>query len=180
MLLWMVFTLISWESALSLACFSGDEELVKYLLNYVTQIDRSPDIKCKSAIHWICQSHSLNIVREVLKHNIDVNRFDDKGQPGPFYLLDRTSEEVTIDILELLVQYGYDINNVYRYHQQQKSLLCHFLSGIKPVYRIIEWLLQHGADPSIPFYTNNHKKLNAYDIAKKKPLMKSLLDKYVK
>ncbi|OHT00708.1 hypothetical protein TRFO_32527 [Tritrichomonas foetus] len=157
------------------------EEFIKYLLDKISEVDLKPNERMKSAVHWICQSHSKRIVQMVLEKGIDVNRFDEKGQPGPYYLIDTTPDNEAIEILDLLVKYGYDLNGVCQYGCGL-TILGQYLCSIKSCLPVIEWLLAHGADPFTPFTGTDKKAKNAYEMAQKssKRQIRALFEKYVK
>ena len=99
-----------YQTALSLACFTNQENIVKLLCNHIDIVDIDPNLKQKAAVHWICESKNPEIVRMVLAKGIDVNRRDQSGHSGPFYLCDAPNEDCTIDILEQLLHAGLDVN----------------------------------------------------------------------
>ena len=114
----------------------------------------------------------------ILEKGIDVNRFDEKGRPGTYFLVDsvKVPPKSIIEILDLLVQYGYDLN-LFSTNPPGMTILAYFLQSIEiddGVMSIIEWLLQNGADPKIVF--KNGKR--PIDMTRK-PKLKKLLEKYI-
>lgn len=118
-------------------------------------------------------SHSKAIAEMILRRGIDVNRFDDKGYPGPFYLVDSVPTKVAIEILDLLVENGYKINS-FSMNPPGMTILGYFLQGIQRDPVVIEWLLQHGADPTIKC-ANGKRPI---DLTKKRDII-NLLNKYI-
>lgn len=176
-----LYIFFKWKCALSTACFNhvdGKVEFVRYLLSKISEIDIPSLEQKEAAVHWICRSKSPEIVKMVLERGIDVNRFDEKGRPGPYHLVDssKVPYQSIIEILDLLHQYGYDLNKFSR-NPPGETILAHFLRSIEindGVMSIIEWLLEHGASPTIKFQDGKRP----IDIVKR-PKLKSLLEKYI-
>ncbi|OHT04692.1 ankyrin repeat-containing protein [Tritrichomonas foetus] len=169
-----------YESALSLACkaqINGKEEVVKLLLENINKVDLDRSIESPSAVHWICESRSPVICKLVLEKGIDVNRFDQNGCSGPQRLTDCRDEDVVIEILQLLIAFGYDMNLVSK-NDNSKPILVHFCQSIVPSLRVIDWMLQNGADPYLPFKEHNLEK-TPFDIARNKFKLRPIFMKYV-
>ena len=110
----------------------------------MTSVDLPSDYQSSGAVHWICTSCNPEIARIILsKGGVDVNRLDQEGHMGPFYMLDIGEEDDNIEVLELLLQYGLEIN---KKTPKTASILGEFVSSITKPLKIIEWLLAHGAD----------------------------------
>lgn len=136
------------QTALSLACFQGQTEIVRLICQKLDNIDLPPTIKSKAAVHWLCESKSPEIARIILEKEIDVNRVDKDGHLGPFYLLDVAESDVLIEILELLVNAGLKIDSVA--NPTMNTLLGDYVTGIKKQYEVIDWLLSQGANIDAP------------------------------
>ena len=151
------------QTALTLACFQSFPETVKYLCSKMNHIDIHPSLREKALVHWICSSKNPQIVRTVLEKDINVNRLDRDGYPGPHYLVDLTSEPVAIDILTQLCDHGLDLNIKCTSVEgkEQNSILADFILGIKKPYKVIQWLLENGADPEAKIPTQN-KTIKTY------------------
>ena len=108
----------------------------------MSNIELPPNLQCKSAVHWICISCKPEIARIILAKGIDVNRLDHDGHMGPFYMLDVGDEDEVIEVFELLLQAGLDIN---KKTKTTSSILGEFVTSITKPLKIIEWLLAHGA-----------------------------------
>lgn len=138
------------ECALQLACFQKQTEVVKILCDALTVIEPDPDKSDKSAVHWACSSHDAEIVKIILDKGIDVNRLDKLGHSGPFYMLDVGEDDEVIKILELLIEYNFNVNIQGKNENggMANTILGDFVSSITKPCKVIEWLLQHGADPT--------------------------------
>lgn len=134
-------------------------------------IDIPPEWQYKAAVHWACSSCNPEITRIILSHGIDVNRLDQDGHMGPFYMLDIGNQENTIEVLELLLQAGLDIN---KKTPNSSSILSDYVSSITKPLKIIEWLLAHGA--------NMNEKMNngltIYEFMCRSRDLKALADRY--
>ena len=134
------------KTALSFACFQSNEEAVRLLTNVLIDVDIPSTIQSSGAVHWACQSHNYNIAELIITKGINVNRLDENKKAAHFYLLDVGEEKENLRILQLLMQYGYNIN----YHPPDgNTILGDFLTSIKKSYKIIEYLLQMGADTNV-------------------------------
>ena len=67
------------QSALSLACYYSNVEYVKEIPSYLVDVDLLSCIKGQGAVHWICQSKSLEIARKLLGKGVDINRIDENA-----------------------------------------------------------------------------------------------------
>ena len=172
------------KTALSLACMQGNYEAVRMIADALTDVDIPETIKARSAVHWICQSHDPRIAKIILSKGINANRLDDLGYPGPFHMIDACKEEESIEMLELLYSYGFNVN----IHSNGKnSILGEYLTAIKKQYNVIEWLILKGADTSYTFprpRISNRKPQTYADFMKQSAMfdneMKVLVDKYLK
>ena len=142
------------KTALSYACLNGNIEAAIMIANVLVDPDIPSNIAAPSAVHWICQAHDPKLAEIVLSKGINVNRLDDLNCTGPSKMLDLGDEDEIIQMLELLLKHGFDIN---KHAQGKNTILGDFLLAIKKRYKIIEWLLLHGADTSCPIGTNKLK-----------------------
>lgn len=147
------------ETALSLACFVGHRLTVKYLCDHMTKVDIDPSFRTKAAVHWVCQSKDPEIVKMVLAKNINVNRLDQDGHTGLFYLLDLTDEDNTIKIIELLYNAGLDLNIQGKSvtGAEVNSILGDFVSSIHRPTKVIGYLLQNGARADAKLISQNKR-----------------------
>jgi ankyrin repeat protein len=137
-----------WEIAL--ACFLREEKIVEMLLAKCAQIDPISETSCEGGVHWLCHSHSPKIAKMMLEKGIDVSRVDGKGHVGPRFLVDTAGEDEAIEILQMLVSYGWDIDqpDVIDGEREQRTstLLGAYVDGITKPVKVIRWLIEHGAD----------------------------------
>lgn len=154
----------TYETALSLACLQSYRKTVKYLCDRMKNVDIDPSIRKRAAVHWICQSKDPEIAKFILAKGIDVNRLDEDGNPGPYYLMDLTDADTTIQILELLCENGFDINIQGKSvdGKEANTVLGDFVASIHRPKKVIEWLLEHGAD------------MNANMVASKKSIIETV------
>ena len=133
-------------SALFLACYHGEGwlDIVELLASRVTKIDLDPHLKKKAAIHWACQSQCPEIVELLLRKGIDVNRLDEKGKTGLYYLLDTSQsfpEEKLIRVMEIMLEHGLSLTG------PNLSIIVDFIKAITKQPRVIGWLFAHGVPP---------------------------------
>ena len=136
------------QTALSIACFQGQKEVVKLICSHLENIDLPPEIHAKAAVHWLCQSKDPEIAEIMLAKNIDVNRVDNDGHIGPHYLLDVVEPSVHIKILQLLVDAGLNID--YVSNPNMNTLLGDYVMSIQKQFEVMDWLLEHGASIDAP------------------------------
>ena len=143
------------------------EKLIRFLLSKISEVDIPENEIGVSAVHWLCNSHSPAVAQMFLERGINPNRYDNEGRPGPFYLVDSCSNnQDAIAILDLLVKYGYDLNE---HPANGIPILAHYLNSIsiRNCVDIVEWLVSHGANPHLKFiYQKN--TTSCYELAKKK------------
>ncbi|KAH0786835.1 ankyrin repeat protein [Histomonas meleagridis] len=136
------------KSALFLACFQRSVETVRLLCEKMQVVDLDPNQNGMGLIHYACMSNNPEIIRIVLTKNINVNRFDKDGKLGPTNLVYCPDEKVVIQIMEMLVEKGFNLNKVATFGgKPTESLLMTFVSTIKKMYTVIDWMLTNGADP---------------------------------
>jgi ankyrin repeat protein len=133
-----------YESALFLACFYGEFELIEYIADRTSQLDLDFSIQAKAAIHWACESKSPDVVRMLLRKGIDVNRLDSKGRTGLYYVTDACSEDVVLQIIDIMVKSGLEVS-------RNPSIIVDFVMAIRKPYRVIDYLFQLGTDPGVMF-----------------------------
>ena len=151
------------DTALSIACFFGMQDLKTYqlLCQYSKNLDLPPSMHCGSAVHWICQTSNPDIVRIFLQYPIDVNRTNEKEQFGPELLQDPSKdqpsiEDKNIEIMEMLVQHNFDINN-----KKSNGIPWYdkFLGMINLPLKQIAWCLKHGVDIDTPTSSKEGKTI---------------------
>jgi ankyrin repeat protein len=122
------------ETALSLACAQKEVGVVRLLCQKMTTLDPGinkhvPDIS--GPVHYICKAKNVEIAKIVLERaqSFDVNRLDEQGRPGPCHLIDGTNPKDTVEILDALVQAGFDVNLKCR---DSEIIIQKFIRGIAP------------------------------------------------
>ena len=139
-------------TALALNCFTiCDVNVTKMICDRMNDIDIPPTIHGIAAVHWLCMSKNPEIASIMLKKGIDVNRFDHEGKPGPFYLIDITTDDIALQIMELLYKYGYILD--LRYSEKHNTILGGFINAIATYPKVIDWLISNGASIDLPFYS---------------------------
>lgn len=172
-----------YESALSICCKSNiknKEEIARLIIEKSMSLDIDEKVQAAGAVHWICESKSPAICKAVLEKGIkNINRFDQKGLPGPCRLLDAKDEKVVIEILSILLSYGYDLNGICPTVPTAKPLLAHFCRAIFPSVSVIEWLIKNGADPYLQFQDDDGTVKTTMSIAKNKRKLIPVFAKFV-
>lgn len=92
--------------ALNGYCINYD--IVKFILKYATVYDIEAQDQM-SAVHFICKGMNAKIAKEILSHNIDVNKFDEYGNPGPYYFFNKNPDQA-VKILDMLYERGFNVN----------------------------------------------------------------------
>lgn len=126
-----------YETALSIACLWNNYDIVRILLDNMSEIDLPPQLQVKAAVHWMCQSGNPKICRLMLDRGIDVNRLDQEGRPGLFYLTTNVKEDV-LAILNMMYQHRMIID------QKENNPITKFTSSIGNYSYAIEWFITHG------------------------------------
>jgi hypothetical protein len=143
------------ETALSLACAQKEIGVVRLLCQKMTNLDPGinkhvPDVT--GPVHYICKAKNVEIAKIVLERaqSFDVNRLDEQGRPGPCHLIDGTNPKDAIEILDALVQAGFDVN---LHCRDTETIIQKFIRGIAPNLNapIVKWLMAHGADLRVRF-----------------------------
>lgn len=160
------------KTAMYRACFYSSVDAVRILAEAMYDVDIPSKTRAQAAVHWICQSKSIEIAKILCAKGIDVNRVDQDGNTGPFYIIDMDiPQEQTIGILQILLDHGLDIN----FHEKGKlTILGYFLTSINTTKnaKIIDFLLQNGADPNAEVFasgymSNSNTKMTCKDKLRK-------------
>lgn len=130
------------KSALFYACDMAQERSVKALLSKMSIMDPPGRDRCDGTIHAVCQGHNVNIARMVLERGIDVNKLNRDGFDGAKCLVDRASSKEAIEIMTLMLKYGWKMNN----EEAKANILALYMNGIAKDMEVIKWLIQNGAD----------------------------------
>lgn len=138
------------KTAMSLACFYSMKDVVRQLADRMDSVDLPPDIKAPAAVHWICQSKSLEIAKILCQKGIDVNRLDNENHMGPYFILDIGEEDEVLEIFKEFKEHGLKVN----FHAKDRNtILGDCLTAIQIRPKIIDWLLSVGADPDAKIYS---------------------------
>lgn len=87
--------------------------------------------------------------------NVLINRLDGSFKTGPSRLVERNGP-VVIQILEFLIQKGFDVNT--RKDEKSPTLLESFVSALNINYEAIELLIKHGARKDVKHSVFKNKK----------------------
>lgn len=143
-----------------------------------------PNIAGRYAVHCICETENVEMLKIALKYEFDVNKLTKDGKSGPMFF-SGNSEDTEIEFLELLVSKGFDVNIR---GEKKASLLEFFVLGIKRKFKVVKWLIEHGASLDAPYYHPQNKcvipigeKIKQMPVFKKRIEewnMQKLFDKY--
>ena len=130
-------------TALSTACSIGNEEAVEMLCSRMSDIDIPESEKAPAAAHWMCASGNINIMKIMLAHQPNLNRLNQFDKTCVSYIPTSKSDEIIINMLELLKENGFDINN------KTNPPISYFLTAINMRVKVIDWLLMNGVDVDV-------------------------------
>ena len=163
------------NTVLSLNCFFlGDVSITEMICNILPDVDIPHGERGLGAVHWICKSKNPEMAKVILRKQIEINRFDKEGYLGPHYLIDNAKKNDALKILNMLYDYGLDLNKVS--DRNHNTLLGEFLLAIKVEPEIIDWFLSKNVEIDVPLikvttgkneYTTIRQKL--VELATKKP-----------
>ena len=174
-----VITLEKRECALQLACFQREVEVVRELCERLVNVDLPEEMHERAAVHWICQSHHPEIARIILAKGINVNRLDGDGHAGPYYMLDVGEEHEILEIFDLLLKHGLNLNISAPTAKPTNTILGEFVTSITRPLKIIEWLLAHGADPTAKLVSTGQRICDYVKTSKIEPIIE-LFDRFMK
>lgn len=112
---------------------------------------------------------------------IDVSRLDSEGHPRPFYFLDMIDEDTVIKILDILVSEGLDFNirGTSVDGRKVNTILGDFVSSIFWPIKVVEWLLENGAQYDEMLVSRNKRIIDFALCARNRKLME-VFKKYAK
>lgn len=164
------------------ACIKRMVKSVSLLCKYSQFFEEAPNfdssILKSQPVHWGCQSHSPEIMSLLLKRGINVNALDGQGRSGPAYLCDGPSEKDTIEILNMLLDEGLNLeiggnqNSPATLGKEcpKKTVLVEFtISSVTKQRNVVKWLLDHGANPYVLISTNDIHNERLIDYIMKRP-----------
>ena len=168
------------KTLLGLCCFYGNifKPVILEILKRVTDIEL-PFPNVSGPVHWMCTLLDVDIAKEFLKFNIDVNKLNQDGLTGFHLLINKSKKKKEVlEIMKLLINAGFDVNIK---RPNSVGILEAFSSAISKSYPAIKLLIENGADiyatdkQGIPLFD---KIMMKYDIKLKKLFMESPL--YIK
>lgn len=138
------------ETALSFACMFQDAKSVKLLCDCMDDIeiprndlDRNPSIA-----RFAVLSKNIEILEFILKKGCDLHRTDNRGELPADSVLGFYEDEQAVEVLSLLIKYGFDIN--YKENGDSLTFLERVLRlSVKKYPKLVEFLLSQGADPKM-------------------------------
>lgn len=135
-------------SAFYLACEIGQNQIAALVAKYTNIFDIDDKFekqKRKKCIHYLCRLGDYDVMKYVLqKANIKVNAVDERGYVGPAYLLDRVGDNDFIRIMDLLIEYNFNIN---KSNSEMIPFIYFFLKkSIKKSLTVLKYLIKNGAD----------------------------------
>lgn len=161
------------ETLLGLMCFYGKQfkELILKVLKRMDDIE-PPVPNVSGPVHWICRICDIDITKEFLRHNFDVNRLNNHGKSGFIHLAHNCSfpEDVILEIAKLLINAGFDVNI-----KTVPSVLEEFSTSIKILYSVVELIIDNGAD--IYVMTKKGRRLCDEIMSKRNRKLKNLFEK---
>jgi hypothetical protein len=106
----------------------------------------------------------------IIEKGIQVQRVDQDGFVGPHYLVDAASDDEAIELLEMLVQAGWDIDQPSG--KRQSTLLGDYIASIDRPKKVIEWLIRHKANLGAPSFNGSGRII---DVIEQDPKLKRVL-----
>lgn len=109
------------------------------------------NIEDEGVCHWCCKYGDLEAARLMLKtKGVLINKFNKSGQTGAFYL---TNKKTIIQMLELLMENGFDVNA--RRDMNSQTLLEYYIFNQTTNYEAISFIIKYGADVNAKHSRNN-------------------------
>ena len=152
---------------ISLACFLNKHDnnidsnynIIKILLKETEGVEiEEKNSNNDGAIQWICRSNSPSIAKLFFYYHpeINVNRINESNQTALSILRDSSlNANEVIEMISLFIENGFDLN-FYNVLNKTKTALELFISSISPDPVIINFLLDKGANPYLPFIGNSN------------------------
>lgn len=138
------------------------DEIARIITTFNVDVNQT-DRHGTTLLHAACSGHRPDIVEMLLEFGADVDSLDDSGDTPLLLTLitdvDR-DEGVIIQILELLLQRGANVNQM-RQESQQKTPLR--LALVHDFPAVVRFLLEKGADPLYPADGVSYGVMTAYD-----------------
>jgi ankyrin repeat protein len=98
--------------ALEIACEKGGPPLnvIRSICQRMGSLEPQSTNPRTGPIHWLCKRRDLEIADLILSYKIMLDRIDNQGNQGPYYLIGGEDENIAVAILEKLLKAGYDVN----------------------------------------------------------------------
>jgi ankyrin repeat protein len=132
--------------ALEIACENGGPpvSVIRQICQKMRSLEPTSTKPRTGPIQWLCKRRDLEIAAVILEYGILLDRIDDKGYQGTYYLIGAEDENVAVAILDKLRQAGYDVNAM---DKKERTLLEILADRVCWEYRpkMVEWLIRHGA-----------------------------------
>jgi ankyrin repeat protein len=136
-------------------------EITEILLEYGANVNIM-DNNCLTPLYFALNGRNLEIIKLLIKNGADIN-ISDKDNISPLHISIRINRK---DITEILINNGANINAIDRDHKTPLYYACNkdniYYYALNMKYnlgkyeiKIVEYLLQNGADPSIPDKNGN-------------------------
>ena len=124
-------------------------DIFQLIFQHLSPLDPPQTIgtNSESAIHWLCETENIEVIKLALKYELDINKLTSEGKSGPMYFI-KNNEKEELEILKLLVDHGFNINNRL---PNSKSLLEYFAFQYTKRFDIVKWLIQNGACLDVAF-----------------------------
>lgn len=135
------------ETVLSTACANNDLDSVRLLCNRMNTIEipAGDEERHSSIVRYAVSSKNLEILKIVLEKGCDVNRYDSLDNIPADAIRGTVPDDVGVKMLELLIQYGFDVNC--RCEKTGKSFIDRVVEySIGRYPKVVEFLLDNGAD----------------------------------
>ncbi|EAX97496.1 hypothetical protein TVAG_335560 [Trichomonas vaginalis G3] len=122
--------------------YTVNQGIVQLILRYSSKYDIDTQNRM-STVHYICKCMNPKIAADILVHDIDVNKLDEHGRPGPYYFQSKPDGDPAA-ILDMLLKKGFNVN--IKFGSPSISILNHFMTLYGNWERIVKWFVEHDAD----------------------------------
>ncbi len=148
----------------------GNLPAIKRLLDKNAKVN-AKDLNGYTPLMWAARTSKNDILNLLLSHGANINVKDKRGNT-PLLLAARYSKSKVVK--SLLNRIGKRVRVVYVNAQDKKGNTPLLWAVKKNKSKVVTLLLQYGANPNI----RNNKGNNAWDLAKKRRKISSILEKY--
>ena len=100
--------------------------------------------------HFACLYLDIDVAKALIKTpRFIINKLDNYNKAGPFSLIHTRETEKVVEMLELLIENGFDVN--IRHDEKSPTILEYFALSPNKNYDAIELLIKYGADVNAKF-----------------------------